>query len=164
MTVFDYAFLSILGLSATLGLWRGLTSEVLGLAGLVLALVTATHYADVAAHQFENMIDDPRARVAAAFALILFAVLLVVSLAKLFLRRLLCTVGLGATDRFFGAVFGIVRGLMIVLIVVWVGGLIGMSREPWWERALFAPLLEKAVSRIEPWLPDIDSAVDDILK
>ncbi|MDR2881181.1 MAG: CvpA family protein [Azoarcus sp.] len=160
MTVFDYMFLSILGLSIALGLWRGLVSEVLGLAALVLAVIVAGRYADVAALQFESMIDDPRGRMAAAFALILFAVLLVVSLVKLFLRRLLRAVGLGATDRFFGAVFGAFRGLVITLILVWVGGLIGMSHEPWWKQALSAPLLEKAVGVVGSWLPDVD--VDSI--
>jgi len=156
MTVFDYAFLSILGLSAALGLMRGVVSEVLGLVGWILAWVVATRYADTAMAQFENVISDPRWRMVAVFALILFAVLLVVSLAKLFLRRLLRAVGLGATDRFFGMVFGVLRGLVIVLGVVWVGGLIGMSSEPWWQQAKFAPQLERAVNEVKLWLPEID--------
>jgi membrane protein required for colicin V production len=164
MTVFDYAFLSILGLSAILGLWRGLVSEILGLAAWILALIVAANYADAAALRFENMIADPRWRMVAAFALILFTVLLLVSLVKIFLRRLLRIVGLGATDRFLGTLFGVVRGLVIALVAVWGGGLIGMSHEPWWEHSLFAPPLEKAVGRIEPWLPDVESLADDILK
>jgi len=156
MTVFDYAFLSILGLSAVLGVWRGLVSEVLGVAAWVLALIVASRYFDVAAPQFENTIADERWRVVAAFALILFAVLLLMSLAKLFLRRLLRAVGLGAADRFLGAVFGVVRGLAIALAVVWIGGLIGMSQESWWRQALFAPPLEKAVNVVGLWLPEID--------
>jgi len=157
MTVFDYVFLSVLGLSAILGLWRGLVSEVLGLAAWIFALVMASHYANVASILFlEKTIADPRWRMAVAFALILFAVLLVVSLARLFLRRLLRAVGLGATDRFLGALFGVVRGLAIALTVVWIGGLVGMSREPWWEQALFAPPLKKAVDVVGLWLPDID--------
>ncbi len=157
MTVFDYAFLSVLVLSATLGLWRGLVSEVLSLAAWVLALVMASHYANVTAILFlEKTIADPRLRMAAAFALILFAVLLLVSLVRLFLRHLLRAVGLGATDRFLGALFGVVRGLAIALTVVWIGGLVGMSREPWWEQALFASPLERAVEVVGLWLPEFD--------
>jgi membrane protein required for colicin V production len=122
----------------------------------VLALIVASRYFDVAAPQFENTIADARWRVVAAFALILFAVLLLMSLAKLFLRRLLRAVGLGATDRFLGAVFGVVRGLAIALAVVWIGGLVGMSHELWWRQALFAPPLEKAVNVVGLWLPEID--------
>ncbi|MCL2875207.1 MAG: CvpA family protein [Betaproteobacteria bacterium] len=156
MTVFDYVFLAVLGLSAMLGLWRGAVSEILGLAGWVLALIVAGQYVDVAAPRFVNTIVDPRWRVVASFALVLFAVLLLMSLVKFFLRHLLYAVGLGATDRFLGAVFGVIRGLVIALAVVWIGGLIGMSREPWWKQALFAPPLENAMEKVRAWLPEID--------
>jgi membrane protein required for colicin V production len=162
MTVFDYTFLSVLGLSATLGLWRGLVSEVLGLAAWILALIVAGRYVDVAALQFENMFADTRLRVVAAFALIFFAVLLLASLVKLLLRKFLRAVGLGAADRFFGAVFGTLRGFVIALVVVWIGGLVGMSRETWWEQALFAPPLENAVNMAKSWLPGVDSVIDEI--
>lgn len=162
MTVFDYVFLSILGLSAILGLWRGLVSELLGLAAWVLALIVASRYAGVAALQLENVVADPRWRAVAAFALILFAVLLLVSLLKLFLRRLLHTLGLGSADRFLGAVFGVVRGFVIAFAVVWVGGLVGMSREPWWEESLFAPPLEQGVDAVRLWLPYTGSVVDSL--
>ena len=162
MTVFDYAFLSVLGLSTVLGLWRGLVSEILGLAALILALIVASHYVDIAAPRFENMIADSRVRMVVVFTMIFFSILLVVSLVKLFLRHLLRAVGLGATDRFFGAVFGAVRGAAIALVAVWVGGMVGMSRELWWEQALFAPPLEKAVNEVKVWLPGIDSIADTI--
>ena len=162
MTIFDYVFLSALGLSAILGLWRGLVSEILGLAAWVLALIVANNYAGTTAPWLEGTIADPFKRMIAAFALILFAVLLLVSLVKFFLRHLLRLVGLGAADRFFGTVFGVIRGLVIALIVVWIGGLVGMSHEPWWEQALFVPPLEKAVDKIGLWLPDIDQIADSI--
>ncbi|MDR2014210.1 MAG: CvpA family protein [Azoarcus sp.] len=162
MTVFDYVFLSVLALSATLGLWRGLVSEILGLLAWVLALVVAGRYVDVAALQFENMFGDSRLRVVAAFALIFFAVLLLASLVKFLLRKLLRAAGLGAIDRFFGAVFGAVRGFVIALVVVWIGGLVGMSRESWWEQALFAPPLENVVNVAKSWLPGVDSVIDSI--
>jgi len=162
MTVFDYVFLAVLGLSATLGLWRGAVSEILGLVGWVLALFLASRYADVMAPQFGSMLPNPLWRLAASFALILFAVLLVMSLVKLLLRRLFRAVGLGSTDRLFGTVFGIARGLVIALVVVWIGGLVGMSREVWWKQAMFSPSLERAVNEVSLWLPDVDLAAEKI--
>jgi membrane protein required for colicin V production len=162
MTVFDYVFLSVLGLSAILGLWRGLVSEILGLVAWILALIVAGRYVDVAALQFENMFADSRLRVVAAFALIFFAVLLLASLVKLLLRKLLRAAGLGAADRFFGVVFGVARGFVIALVVVWIGNQVGMSRETWWGQALFAPPLENAVNVAKSWLPGVDSVIDEI--
>lgn len=155
MTVFDYTFLSILGLSALLGLWRGLVSEIMAVASWVLALLAAWRYADVAAELLNGVIGNSSWRMVAAFALIVIAVLLLASLLRYLLRSLLRAAGLGATDRFFGTLFGIVRGLAIALLAVSGGGMIdNMPREPWWEQALFAPPLETAVIAAKPWMPD----------
>ena len=38
-------------------------------------------------------------------------------------------------------------------LVVLIGGLAGVSREPWWTQALFSPPMESAVIAAKPWLP-----------
>jgi membrane protein required for colicin V production len=52
-----------------------------------------------------------------------------------------------------GAIFGIARGLLIVLLAVMLGGLTPLPKEPWWKHAVFAPPLETAVLAARPWLP-----------
>ena len=51
------------------------------------------------------------------------------------------------------ALFGIVRGFAFAFVVVLIGGLAGVSREPWWTQALFSPPMESAVIAAKPWLP-----------
>lgn len=154
MTVFDYAFLAVLGLSAAVGLWRGLVSEVMALVAWLAALLAAWHYAGQAAVLFAGLIAEPAWRLVAGFALIFVLVLLLAAFLRFLLRELLKAAGLGATDRFFGAMFGVARGLAISVAVVLIGGLVGVSREPWWAGAMFSPPLETAVIAAKPWLPD----------
>jgi len=161
MTVFDYVFLGILGLSAAVGLWRGLVSEVMALLAWVLAVFLAWRNAHMAAPLFSNWIMEPAWRHVAGFVAVFVAVLLVAALLRFLLRELLRAIGLGPADRLFGAFFGLMRGLAIALVIVLLGGLAGMSREPWWSDALFAPPLETAVIAAKPWLPD---AVADRLR
>ncbi len=154
MTVFDYLFLTVLALSAVVGMWRGLVSEVMSLVAWVVALLAAWRYAGVAADLLHGQIVDPAWRHVAGFALIFVAVLIVAALLRFLLREILRAIGLGAADRLFGAFFGLARGLAIAFVVVLLGGLIGVAREPWWANALFAPPLETAVIAAKPWLPD----------
>jgi membrane protein required for colicin V production len=154
MTGFDYAVLAVLALSAAIGLWRGLVSEVMALVAWVLALFLAWHYSAAAAELFSGMIVEPAWRQVAGFALIFVAVLLLAMLVRFLLRELLRAIGLGPVDRMFGALFGLVRGLAIVFVVVLLGGMVGISREPWWSNALLAPPLETAVIASKPWLPE----------
>ncbi|MDR3213426.1 MAG: CvpA family protein [Azoarcus sp.] len=155
MTVFDYAFLAILGLSAAVGLWRGLVSEITALFAWMLAIMAALRYSGEVAHLFAGMIADQNGRALAGFVAVVVAVLLLAALVRALLRQLLRAAGLGASDRFFGAMFGIARGLAIAFVAVLLGGLTSMPHEPWWEQALFAPPLEKAVIAARPWLPDV---------
>ncbi|MDR2031309.1 MAG: CvpA family protein [Azoarcus sp.] len=155
MTVFDYVFLSVLGLSAAVGMWRGLVSEIMALAAWILAIVAAWCCADEVERQLAGAVADPAWRTVAAVALVVVAVLLLAALSRFLLRQLLRATGLGSADRFFGALFGVARGLAIAFVAVLLGGVAGVSREPWWERALFAPPLEAAVIAAKPWLPDV---------
>ncbi|MCV2218067.1 CvpA family protein [Thauera sp. Sel9] len=155
MTVFDYVFLGILALSAAVGMWRGLVSEVMAVLAWVLALFAAWRYNEQAAQVFAGLIAEPLWRQVAGGALVVVGVLVLTALVRYLLRELLRAAGLGATDRFFGALFGIARGLLVALVVVLIGGLAGLSREPWWTQALFSPPLETAVLAAKPWLPDV---------
>ncbi|CAM5325179.1 CvpA family protein [Thauera mechernichensis] len=154
MTVFDYVFLGVLGFSAAIGMWRGLVSEVVALLAWVAALFAAWRYNEQAAAFFTGMIVEPVWRQVAGGALVVVAVLLIAALLRYLLRELLRAAGLGATDRFFGALFGVARGLAVAFVVVLVGGIAGVAREPWWSQALFSAPMESAVIAAKPWLPD----------
>jgi len=153
MTVFDYVFLGLLAFSALIGMWRGLVSEVMAVLAWVAALFAAWRYNGEAAEVFTGMIVEPMWRQVAGGALVVVGVLVLAALLRYLLRELLRAAGLGATDRFFGALFGIARGLAVAFVVVLIGGLAGVSKEPWWRDALFSAPLESAVIAVKPWLP-----------
>ncbi|MDR1854233.1 MAG: CvpA family protein [Azoarcus sp.] len=156
MTAFDYAFLAIVGISAAVGLWRGLVSEILALAAWALAILAAWLYVDTADEILTGYIADPFWRTAVAYASVVVVVLLLVAVLRYLLRQLLRAAGLGATDRMFGVLFGLLRGLAIALVLVVLGGLVpDISRQPWWADAVFAPTLEAAAIGAKPWLPDV---------
>lgn len=134
MTAFDYVFLGVLALSAAVGMWRGLVSEVMAVLAWVAALFAAWRYNEQAADVFSGLIVEPMWRQVAGGALVVVGVLVLAALIRYLLRELLRAAGLGATDRFFGAMFGVARGLAIAFVVVLIGGLAGISREPWWTR------------------------------
>ncbi len=154
MTVFDYVFLALLVFSAAVGMWRGLVSEVMAVAAWALSLLAAWRYHGEAADLFVGVFAEPLWRQLAGGAVVVIGVLLLSALVRQLLRQLLQAAGLGPTDRFFGALFGLARGLVVAFIIVLLGGLAGVSREPWWTQALFSPAIESAVMASRPWLPE----------
>ena len=94
-----------------------------------------------------------RTRYIAAFVLIVVVVLLVGALLGWLLSRLVRAVGLGFVDRTLGAVLGVARGLLIVVIGVLIAGLTTFPQQDWWHNAMFAPPLVDAALSLRPWLP-----------
>ena len=153
MTAFDYAVLTVLGMSVLLGLWRGVVSEFLALAAWVVAFLAARAEAAEVANWLAPQIAEPALRLAAAYALVVVAVLAVFSIARLVLKLLLKAVGLGLLDRMLGAAFGALRGVLVVLVAVMVAGMTPLPKMEWWREARLAPPLETAVLAAKPWLP-----------
>jgi len=152
MTAFDYAVIAILVASLALGLWRGLIGEVLALLAWILAAFAAWQFGpEVGA--LITAIADPGLRVLTGYAAVFFGVLVVLGLLRLAVRGLLKALGLTAVDRLLGVVFGLARGLVIVLVAVAVGGMTSAPKEVWWRQAVLAPPLETAVLAARPWLP-----------
>lgn len=153
MTAFDCAVLAVVVASILLGAWRGLVSEVLALAAWVAAILAGRALAPEMAPVFGDWLREPAWQYAAAFAAIVVAVLAAVALARLALSKLLRAIGLGPLDRFLGAVFGVARGVLVVMLCVLIGGLTALPQQAWWRQAWLAPPLETAVLASKPWLP-----------
>lgn len=155
MTGFDYAFLFVLVLSCLLGFWRGLLSEIFSLLGWLAALFVAWHLAGLVAPHLRGLVSSESLRWLLAFVLIFVLSLLLLGLARMFLKGMLEAVGLSAIDRLLGASFGALRALILALILVMAAGLTSLPREEWWHESFFAPPLETVVIAGKPWLPVI---------
>lgn len=153
MTWFDYLVLGVVAASSLLGLWRGVVSELLALAAWVLAFFAAKMFGVMVSGWFVTAIADPLLRQGAAYLAVFLAVLVVVSFARLLLRELLKAVGLGVVDRILGAVFGVLRGLAVVLAGVLMGGMTTLPKQAGWRDAVLAPPLETVILAGKPWLP-----------
>ncbi len=153
MTAFDYAVLATLVVSVLVGLWRGVISEILALAAWVVAFFVARAEAAEVANWLAGRIGEPALRMAAAYALVVVAVLLVFAIARVVISLMLRAAGLGLLDRLLGAAFGILRGVVVVLMAVLVAGMTPLPKADWWRDAMLAPPLETAVIAAKPWLP-----------
>lgn len=153
MTAFDYGVITILGLSLAIGAWRGLVGEVLSLLAWGLAAVAAWAFGGEVAHALYGGLGDPALRLIAGYATVALGVLVVIALLKLAMRGLLKALGLSFTDRLLGVLFGLLRGLAIVLVLVLLGGVTSAPKQVWWREARLAPPLETVVLAGRPWLP-----------
>lgn len=153
MNALDYAWLAVLGLSLLLGLWRGVIRETFSLAGWIAAIVAAMTFTGDAAAAMPSAVGSPVLRTVLAFAAIFVVVLLALSVAGLLLSRAFRAAGLALADRVLGAVFGLARGALILMLAVGVAAMTPLPAEPLWRESSLTPAIESAVLAAKPWLP-----------
>ncbi|CAP42504.1 CvpA family protein [Bordetella petrii] len=153
MTGFDFVVLAILAVSGLLGLLRGLLKEVLSLMAFALAFIAAIWWGPTVYGWLEPYIETAMLRMGVSYAAVFIVVLLAVGLVNMTLAALIRTTGLTPADHGLGAVFGLARGLLIVLVLVALGGYTPLPQEPWWQDAMFSHSATEAIRHIKLWLP-----------
>ena len=119
-TPLDWVALAVLLVSLLAGFMRGFLIEAIALCGWVGGFFLARAFAaDVAAWlPMENSL--PGVRLAAGFALIYVLAVFAGGFVAWMVSRGAEAVGLRAVDRGLGAVFGVCRALLIVVLMVWL--------------------------------------------
>ena len=71
------------------------------------------------------------------------------------LRSILASVSIGAEDRLLGCLFGFLRGLLIVGLLVFLGGTTEFfPKQLWWKDSALVPAFEKGITWCAPYIPD----------
>ena len=153
MTLFDLVVVVIVGLSVLLSLIRGLVREVLALAAWVVAFLAANVLAGEVAPWLPEAIPTEALRLLAGFLIVFLVVLIAVSALAILASKLVKSAGLGLEDRLLGGVFGLARGMLVVMILVLLAGLTALPRQPVWRNAVLSDPLVAFAGSIKTWLP-----------
>jgi membrane protein required for colicin V production len=153
MTSFDYVVLAIIGLSVLLSVMHGFIREVLALAGWVTAFFVAKAYMLELLPLLPQAIPTESLRLLAAFLILFLATLLVCTLLAIALSQIFKKIGLGWLDRIMGGIFGLLRGIVIVSVLVFLAGFTSAPKDIRWRNAMFSAPLEFMVTSLLPWFP-----------
>jgi len=149
----DFAILGILVISTFISLLRGFVREAMSLAGWILAFWVSLTFATGLADLLTSSFEDPTFRLIAAFVGLFVLSLVVSSIVNFFAVKLVHRTGLTKMDRFLGVLFGFMRGLLIVTILVLLAGLTTLPREPWWHESFLLFRFQAIAEWIQALLP-----------
>lgn len=131
----DGVILAVIAISMLFGIFRGFVREAFALAGWVAAYVVARLYHAPLEVLLTEYIATPSLRLVAAWSGLFIVTLLLAALAGHAIRSLMEAAGITAVDRLLGALFGIVRGVILVFAVL-VALAPFVSRDAWWQEAV----------------------------
>ncbi len=153
MVALDWIFLSILALSLLIGAWRGLVYEVLSLATWVAAFLLAQWFAPAAAHYLPMEGSSETIRYAAGFVLVFIGAVFAGSILTWLISRMFQAAGLRPADRVLGAVFGLMRGVIVLLAVAVLVSMTPLQADAWWTESVGANWATATVKGLKPVLP-----------
>lgn len=136
---FDFALIGVIALSTLISVVRGFVKEAISLVVWFSALFVASQfYPDLAV--YFTAIDDAVLRNGAAIAALFVATLIVGALVNYTVSQLVRATGLSGTDRALGAVFGALRGVLIVsALLFFVDTFTPFAEAQWWQQSMLVP-------------------------
>ena len=154
LSALDWICAAVLLASLLLGAWRGLVFELLSITGWVIAFLAARWSATVVGDWLPMGESPEPLRYAAGFVLVFIAVAFLCGMLASLARHAAKALGVRPVDRVFGAVFGVLRGVLVLVVLAALVLMTPMRDEPWWRGSLSAGWLEMTLLWLHPLLPD----------
>lgn len=183
----DYIFIAIFAFSALAGFGRGFVREVVSVVTLIAAFVVATMFSNALALKFttspgvQTVVNQASSAIGVntaqpvsymaiglSFGLLFAGTVIVGSLIGFFLNIAVSTGMLGMGNRLLGAGFGIARGFIINLVLIFVVQLTPISAEAWWGQSSLVHSYQPAVvwlgNIVSPSLADLKTKMTQTLQ
>ena len=152
MSFIDIIVLIVLFSSLIFGFFRGFVKELLSLMAWAFAFFVAYYFSSSVAINlpFEAEFSI---KYVGSFVLIFIFVLIVSSILIKFLSTFIHKIGLGASNIILGGLFGILRGIVVVYLLIFVIEKTSFVEEPSWQQANSILLIKLLVEKTFPYLP-----------
>lgn len=156
MNMADVIILGVIAISAFMSLWRGFIREAISLVSWAAAFIVARTFGPLVDDLLVGSIEMPSLRTATAFILLFVLTLVVGAIIGKLIRAFIQATGLTSTDRVLGMVFGSLRGVLIVSVLVILFRPM-LEKDQWWQESALLPHFVN----LEDWTRETGS---DVLK
>lgn len=149
----DYLIIGIILISSGISIVRGFIKEVFSLVSWVFAFWIALMFHPNLATLLVDYVSTPSVRLFTAFVALFVVTLILGALVNHLISQLVEKTGLSGTDRSLGIIFGLLRGVAIVTLLVLVAGATPMPLDDWWQNSLLLEHFEKLAVWARSLLP-----------
>jgi membrane protein required for colicin V production len=132
----DWVIIVLIAVSTLISLKRGFVKEALSLVTWVAAFILARTFHPQMQSLLESTVETPLVRLVAAFAILFFGTLIVGAIINNMIGHLVRATGLSATDRVLGMGFGLLRGVVVVIVAIAFTRYTPLSQDTWWRESI----------------------------
>ena len=146
MNWFDYLLIALMLFSVMAGVMRGLLREAIALVAWVVAVWSAFHFSGELEPYLGGLLTNDALRPWVARLLIFLVVVLIGTMLGTIVSYFVRLSMFSGMDRFWGALFGLVRGLVVIGAFVILCHGLRLNTEPWWHHSALAPHAERVAN------------------
>ncbi len=168
----DCVVLVVIGLSMATGFVRGLIKESIALSVWITAFWLAFTCSQYVIPWLAPYLHDKTVRSIVAFMLVLFTTLIAGAVLNILIGLVLHRSGLSPIDRLLGMIFGLVRGILIVALIMLVLSITGISDSALRQNARLYATFDPLVTWLHSFVPEfinrmkvldqMESAIDKV--
>ena len=135
----DYVIIGLITIGLIKGMLRGFSLEIYSLLLWILATGVGLILSRGFSVFLEASISDTVPKIAASFALLFLITLIVGVVIRMILGESIKKDNLTFLDYLGGMIFGIVHGMLLVVILVMLAGLTALPDDLWWKDSKLLP-------------------------
>lgn len=149
----DMIALGLMVISILISLVRGFVKELISVISWVLAAWLSVRHSQ-ALSNYITFTEVQSLRVFLAFLIIFVVIVFLGATFNFIIGQFVRKTPFSAADRILGVVFGAVRGVLILSILVLLGGLTPLPRDKWWQQSYAIARVQKISIWMQGFLPE----------
>jgi membrane protein required for colicin V production len=151
MNTLDIIFLIVVGVTTAYGIWKGMISQVLSIAGIVVGYILASHYYIIVAEKLK--FTDPTLGKILSFVIIFIACIIAAAILSWLLNKVFKLPGLGMINSFLGGIVGFAKGLLLVIVATILLVATLSQGSPIMTTSITLPYVLRIMKSAESWIP-----------
>jgi membrane protein required for colicin V production len=148
MNLLDYIIVAILIFFTIKGVFMGFIREIASLAGIILGIILGILYIPQVTQFLSGYVPESRFLSLISFALVFALVLILCNIIGWALRLFLKKVFLGWFDKFMGAVFAVLKTILLTYLIIVILTFFVPAKAPLIAESLLAPWVIKSYQSI----------------
>jgi len=153
MPIADILIAVALLVSVGVGIWRGLVKEAISIVALLFAIWAALYFGPSVGDVSQSWISSDELQMWFGRVLVFAVILSLGGLLSWGISKLVRLSVLSGMDRMLGGLFGIVRGIILISVLIIGGQFAGFDNDDWWEESKLIPHLQVVADWIKVMAP-----------
>ena len=153
MPIIDILIAVAIAISVIVGIFRGFVKEAISMAALLAAIWSALYFGPEVGDISESWLSSEELQMWFGRVLVFAVILSIGGLVGWGISKLVRLSVLSGLDRFFGSIFGALRGVLLIAIFIIGGQFAGFDNDNWWTKSRLIPHLEVVADWIKVMAP-----------